>query len=430
MYDAADRPVAGERTRFDGPPDRALRVAFYSHDAQGLGHTRRNLAIARGLTRLSPRPDILLLTGAPEAAINQRPENTDVVGLPAIGKEVDGEYAPRHLGIPLPDLVQLRARICLASLRAFAPDLLIVDKHPRGLFGELEPALRALSPSGTRIVLGLRDVLDEPAVARAQWAEERGTEALRRWYDGIWVYSDQALADPLDELNLPLDLRSRVEYVGYLATGRSTKATAGTAGSKATVAARTTGRAAYVLGMAGGGSDGAALAEAFVGTRWPAGVRGVFVTGPHLPAADRARLERLAGGRADLELLGHVDDPSPLLRDAAAIVSMGGYNTVCEVLAETAPLLVVPRTTPRMEQRIRAEKLATAGLLDFLPPEALTPDALRGWVEHALARPPVRRTGVDLDGLARIAESVAAHNTSFRRVARARSREEAARVAV
>jgi hypothetical protein len=40
-----------------------MRFLFYSHDGYGLGHTCRNLAIARALTELAPRASVLLATG-------------------------------------------------------------------------------------------------------------------------------------------------------------------------------------------------------------------------------------------------------------------------------------------------------------------------------------------------------------------------------
>ena len=41
-----------------------MRFLFYSHDGYGLGHTCRNLAIARALTELAPRASVLLATGS------------------------------------------------------------------------------------------------------------------------------------------------------------------------------------------------------------------------------------------------------------------------------------------------------------------------------------------------------------------------------
>lgn len=62
------------------------RVAFYSHDTQGLGHIRRNIALAAALVAAEPDTDVLLLTGNPEAATLPLPPNTDIATLPTIRK--------------------------------------------------------------------------------------------------------------------------------------------------------------------------------------------------------------------------------------------------------------------------------------------------------------------------------------------------------
>ena len=57
----------------------------------------------------------------------------------------------------------------------------------------------------------------------------------------------------------------------------------------------------------------------------------------------------LSQQRADLTLAEVVD--------ASAVVSMGGYNSVAEILTTNTPALLVPRDRPRQEQLIRARAL-------------------------------------------------------------------------
>src|SRR5260370_28224966 len=56
-----------------------------------------------------------------------------------------------------------------------------------------------------------------------------------------------------------------------------------------------------------------------------------------------------------------------LMARAAAVVAMGGYNTFCEILSFDKPALIVPRTAPRLEQYIRAQRAAELGLVAVLP---------------------------------------------------------------
>ena len=47
---------------------------------------------------------------------------------------------------------------------------------------------------------------------------------------------------------------------------------------------------------------------------------------------------------------------------------MGGYNTFCEILTLDKPALIIPRSVPRQEQLIRAERAVRLGLVTMLDP--------------------------------------------------------------
>jgi predicted glycosyltransferase len=369
---------------------------LYSHDAQGLGHVRRNLALAGALQLLDPAPDVLLLTGAPEAAALRRPSRTDLVGLPALAKSPQGAYTARHLSVAASELAELRTALLTATLTTFVPDLLVVDRHPRGFRGELEPALERLNALGcTRVVLGLRDVIDDPVRTRLEWRRDRGSQALARYYDQVWLYGDPAVYDAGAVLGLDPDLATTIVATGYLARGRDHGP-----GGRRPPAHRLPAR--YVLCVLGGGGDGGAVAEAFARAPLPAGHAGVLVTGPQMPQAAREAVRVIAAGRDGLLVYEFLDDVERWLGHAAAVVSMGGYNSVCEALAAGRPLLVVPRVRPRAEQLVRATALARTGLVDLLHPDELDPLRLGRWAASAVRRGPRPPSPVDLDGLARI----------------------------
>lgn len=71
------------------------------------------------------------------------------------------------------------------------------------------------------MVLGLRDVLDDPRRTRREWDDQRATAAVDRWYDQLWVYSDPRVQDPIADCRLPAALRSITRYTGYLGWGRA-----------------------------------------------------------------------------------------------------------------------------------------------------------------------------------------------------------------
>jgi len=365
-----------------------LRIALYSHDAVGLGHVRRNLAIAAALAPLGA--DILLLTGTPTASILPRPAGCEFLGLPALSKDPAGRYRGRHLELAADDVLRLRARVAEAALLELDPDLLIVDKHPRGVGYELDSVLERLrARGGTRVVLGLRDILDEPQRTLLEWRRDQSTAALEAWYDEVWVYGDQRVHDVGAQLSVDGSLPVPVRHTGYLTAQPPARPAPGPDGP-------------LIVGAVGGGCDGLALAAAVAAADLPAGHRAVVVTGPDMPDADRALVEVVAAGRADVEVRRMVPGLDSVLDQASAVVTMGGYNAVCESMARGLPTLVVPRVTPRREQQVRAHALARLGAVDVLDPDQATAHAIGTWLRGAVHRVPQRPADLDLRGLDRV----------------------------
>ena len=378
-------------------PRRRRRIALYSHDTMGLGHTRRNIVIAAALVDDNPATDVLLLTGAPEATGLPLPPSTDVVTLPALRKHEDGHYSPRALSCPLEDLLRTRSAMIEGALSAFDPDLVIVDKVARGVEGELDAALTVLRDRGrARVVLGLRDVLDAPSVVREEWEEARTTEALRELYDAVWLYGDPDIYDPVLEYHLPAEVAGMISYTGYLAGPRSPSLRAHH------IAVPTPPEQPFVLCLVGGGQDGHRLARAFVETPFPRGHHGVLITGGHMPARERDGVMLMARQRHDVTVHDFVPGADDFIREARAAVSMGGYNSVCELLAAGTPALLVPRVTPRAEQAVRADRLSRAGWVDSIHPAEATPGRLARWLSEALRSPSRPRRDLDRGGLERV----------------------------
>lgn len=380
---------------------RATRVALYSHDTQGLGHVRRNSLIAAALVDADPDTDLLLLTGAPEASALPLPPRTDLVTFPGLRKDLDGSYAARTLSASLDEVVTMREAVIEGALSAFDPDLVIVDKVALGAHGELAgPLARLRAEHQTRIVLGLREILDDPVTTTREWRQEATEDVIDRLYDAVWVYGDPDVFDPAVEYGWLESTTRKVEYTGYLGRHRSRLLAGALAdGAEEPVAAP----APYVLCLVGGGQDGAALASAFVRARMPHGHTGLLVTGPYLDPAVLAELEAVAARRSDLLVRRLVRDVPGCIAEASATVSMAGYNTVCELLAAGRPALLVPRTEPRREQLIRAERLSQLGLVDVLDAGTGAAAEITGWLAFAVRRP--RRAGrcpLDLDGLCRL----------------------------
>lgn len=378
------------------------RIALYSHDTQGLGHVRRNTLLAAAMVAADPDARVLLVSGAREAAALPRPERTDIAFVPVLAKDRLGGYSAPGSTCSLDHVVALRSALLEHVLSAFSPDLLVVDKVSRGFRGELEPSLRHLRREhGTRTVLGLRDVLDDVDATRRDWAQSRTPEAIDTLYDQVWVYGDPTIFDPAEEYGWSSAVRAKVRYTGYLGAGRERilSVAAGRTGDPPAPAARSRQHTPYVLALIGGGQDGAAVADAFARADYPRGHEGVLVTGPYLPAADLARARAAARERDDLRVHRLVSDVPALARGSAATISMGGYNSVCELVAARRPALVIPRQAPRREQVVRAERFEEHGLLDVLSLDDLGTRRVRQWLCDAVVRRQRSGSPINLHGL-------------------------------
>jgi predicted glycosyltransferase len=92
--------------------------------------------------------------------------------------------------------------------------------------------------------------------------------------------------------------------------------------------------------------------------------------------APRAAIVQASAALPNVSLQDFSDDLMSLMAAADVVLSMGGYNTVCELLTLHKRAVVVPRVKPVAEQGIRAARMAARGLLRTLHPQDLTPATL------------------------------------------------------
>jgi predicted glycosyltransferase len=369
------------------------RVLLYSHDTYGLGHLRRNLAIADHLLARHAQLQVVLMTGSSVAERFTTPARLKVVQLPPVIKVGDEDYRSRDPRWSTDLVRRSRSAIMTDTARRFRPDVFLVDHAPQGLKKELLPVfdvVRATSPH-TRIVLGLRDVIDTPAVVRAHWSQAGVYETLERVVDRILVYGSAELYDATSLYGLSDAVASKVTYCGYVSRRDYVATSPATDGDD------------VVLGIAGGGGDGAEVLAATLTASAALGRRCVVMTGPLMSDADRRALEQQVATHPDATIVEFVADPSEMMRRARVVVSMGGYNSLCELVALHAATIVVPRIAPRREQAIRANIFAQLGVVSVVAPgEDLATrlrETLRRVLEEDRVRPP---STLDLAGLVRV----------------------------
>jgi predicted glycosyltransferase len=380
-----------------------MRIFLYSHDTYGLGHIRRTLTIAQQLAQAVPHASQLLVTGSMQSHRFDLPQRLDYIKLPGVSKRSSGEYHSRVLALPCETTMALRENIIFNAVQHFNPDVVLVDKAPAGVKGEMLRALRYLKVERpqTKLVLGMRDIEDDAAKVRSEWRRKGIYPLLEDVYDTILLYGSRAIYDPVREYDLSPAVEAKMIPCGYI---RRSEPMLQSHQVRRDLHMQTD---RLVVIMAGGGGDGFDLLGNYLhmldGLRshGSALFDSLLITGPLMASAKRARLRRLAAPGQALTVMEFTPDLFSYLRAADLIVSMGGYNSICEILSLGQRAIIVPRVKPRTEQLIRAERFAARGLLRMIHPSEITPARLFAEIATALddCRPILpEAVGIDMNG--------------------------------
>jgi predicted glycosyltransferase len=363
------------------------RYLFSSHDGFGVGHVRRNTLIARAVLAQEPDAEIGIITGLAVRPSWLGDPRMQVIHVPGLVKDSFGSY--QNDTYSFEEALERRADIFRETVRSFAPDVIVVDRHPYGIGDELRDGLQEASRRGAALVLGLRDIIDEAdrvaeEFAGAEWVD------LGETYDEVLVYGERHLCDHEEEYGLTVT----PQYCGWIAD-----------------TARPVQRDPDLLVVTGGGGgDGE---EVFMLGAELSGLlpqmRTVLVAGPYATHQSLASFapNRSAGDR--LSLVRDVAGCAELFARAAGVVQMAGYNSTFEALAAGIRPVLVPRRSPRREQAIRAGRLASLGLADVV--DERVPASEVAWL---LSRPrllpagALEHAGIRLDGHLRAARAVTA----------------------
>jgi predicted glycosyltransferase len=394
------------------------RILMYSHDTFGLGHLRRCRTIAHALVEKYNGLSILIISGSTIAGAFDYRARVDFLKIPSVIKLRSGEYTSLSEHIDLQDTIAMRKSIILHTAKTFRPDIFIVDKEPMGLRGEVEETLAYLKSKGSTLVLGLREVMDAPHLLDAEWKNKDVMSKIDQFYDDIWVYGPPNFYNPLIGLDVPPAVQARLTFVGFLQrralhTALSVHQPEGD----------------YILVTTGGGGDGADLVEDVLSAYEhdeSLSHKALIVLGPYMPGEQRAALMLRGRKIKHIKMIEFDTRMEELIASSKAVVSMGGYNTYCEILSFDRPALIVPRTTPREEQLIRAKRAAELGMIQMLmPEEAGDPQRMAQALKSLPDQPPPSQAphGMLLEGLTNIIQIVGRDltlRTAKRRAARAK----------
>jgi predicted glycosyltransferase len=388
------------------------RVLIYSHDTFGLGHLRRCRTIAHSLVERFKGLSVLILSGSPIIGSFDFRARVDFVRIPGVIKLRNGDYQSLGLHIALDQTMAMRAAIIRHTAESFRPDLFLVDKEPMGLKGEVVPTLKMLKGMGTRLVLGLRDIMDDPEVLSREWRHKNVMPVLDTLYDDIWVYGLKEIAEPLAGLACPPSVERKMIYTGYIPR---------TLGSLDRPRDLPFGSDPYLLVTVGGGGDGMSVVDwvlsAYEHDRSLA-CNVLIALGPFMSTARQREFHARASRLPRVRTVTFDTHLEHLMANSAGVVAMGGYNTFCEILSFDKPAILIPRVAPRREQLIRARRVAQMGLMQMLDIDsgndpAVMAAALRGLASRP--RPSEHGASGMLKGLETIDRLAARHLPMRRR---------------
>jgi predicted glycosyltransferase len=383
-----------------------MRIMVYSHDTFGLGNIRRMLAICTYLHASVPDLSVLIVSGSSMLQSFRVLEGIDYIKLPCLKRTESGDLGARFLDLEVEQIVRLRRELILSTVVTFQPDVALVDKKPDGLAGELEPSLRYIKCNlpRTRILLVLRDILDTPASTISAWTNRGCYNTVQWYYDDVLVLGMRQIFDVCAEYCFPKTLCDKVKFCGYVAREAPVRSR-----SEIRRQLGITDDEQLLLATTGGGEDGfhilAATVEAMKKVAQESCTQALVVTGPELAPARAQELRAAAQSCPHVRVVDFVDDMISYMHAADAVISMAGYNTICELLTLGKRSIVIPRVKPVEEQKIRAERLATVPLFRTILPNALTPallaDAIREQLQEANRGVQVA-SPIDLGALPRI----------------------------
>lgn len=358
LYDGITRFSNGKnliKTELLTASSQQPKIMLYSHDSWGIGHLRRTLAIAHALNRNIANASVLIASGSPYATHFPLETGVDLIKLPSVTKDANGQYAARQLRHGYQAVLDLRRAILLSVFESFRPDLLIVDHQIVGLSGELIPVLRRANDTGAYCIYGMRDVVDAAKVTEASWTTPSCQWAFTNAFQEVWIYGDQRYFDTVSHYPSLQAIKDHITYTGLIANGESVP-----------VASKFVKH--HVLVTAGGGEDGAALLKTYLrGLQTaPPDCHSTIITGPLLKESEARTIEAMTRTLPSVTLQRFHQSIPSLLRASDVVVCMAGYNSCAEFIDARCPAILVPRTFPRVEQLIRARYLEDYGIAKCL----------------------------------------------------------------
>jgi predicted glycosyltransferase len=235
--------------------------------------------------------------------------------------------------------------------------------------------------------------MDDAASVKKDWQEKRVYQQLEDLYSEIWIYGIQEFYDPIAEYEIPEAVSRKMYFTGYIP--RKMPGKDAVHHIKKELGLKKDER--LVVVTTGGGGDGYKVMDTYLtaleshGLKLP--FKSVLITGPFMPKLQRRDVFKRSR-RLGVRTYHFYRQMEKIFAAADLVVSMGGYNTLCEILGQGTLSLVIPRETPRKEQIIRARAFHRQNLIDYIAWDEFTPELLFEKIVALLQNPEPYREAI------------------------------------
>ncbi len=345
------------------------RILYYCQSLVGVGHLTCSLRVIEALLSHS---DVDLVHGGLDAgAVMQRPGFRSLRLPTLLHDEATGEFFDPEARQSIDAIWAARAQAIEGFLH-MPYQAIVVEFYPFGrrrFKQEIMGLFNRVREQGVEIPIftSVREVL----VPRPIEKERRMIDSVRKHIHTVFVRGDPSIVRLDETFSLASEIEPQLCYTGYIAPPPLQQWPL---------------RKQQILVSQGGGNVGRELMQAAIGAAaLIPEFAFVLAAGSRTPAAELDELRQSARS-SNVQIVPFLADFQQQLAASAVSISMGGDNTLLDVITARTPALAFPYQG-NSEQGFRIKKFAEHGLLHELGREDLGPERLKQKIELALSKP-------------------------------------------
>ena len=360
------------------PESAKKRILYYCQSLVGIGHLTCSLRIIRELLEHS---EVDLIQGGLGTGASLEHAGFRNLRLPTLLHDHDsgGFFDPDDKRDT--DDVWAERQTEIANFLCWPYHAVVIEFYPFGrrrFKDEIQGLFRTVREhcGAVPIFTSVREVL----IPRAIDKERRMVESVKKHIHTVFIRGDPNIVRFDETFSLAHEIEDRLCYTGYISPPAPTSRPA---------------RKKQILVSQGGGNVGRELLDGAIGAALlMPDFSFLLATGSRTTPEEIEALRKTVRSK-NVRITPFLSDFQHQLMESAVSISMGGDNTLLDVLSARTPALAYPYQG-NSEQGFRIKKFAEAGLLQALDGVDLVAERLKEKIELALTTPyPTREFAVN-----------------------------------